>query len=232
MAVVTEKGTGGWIDAGFRVTDTGIGITDDQKERLFTAFEQAHSGIATKYGGTGLCLAISQNLVQMMGGEIAVDSSPGKGSTFRFAIQLTPAELTPCATDELIMPNLEGKRILLAEDVEINRTILKEFLSETKLSIEEAVDGLMAVDAFTASAPGHFDLIFMDIQMPNLDGYEATRQIRALDRPDARHIPIIALTANAYKEDMEHATEAGMNAHLSKPIDVVQVYKIMANFLK
>ena len=231
MAVVAEKGNDGRIDARFRVADTGIGITDDQKERLFSAFEQAHSGIATKYGGTGLGLTISQNLVQLMGGEIAVDSSPGKGSTFQFAIPLAPAELSRNDVDELIVPNLQGKRILLVEDVEINRTIFKELLSETQIDIEEADDGLAAIDAFAASTPGYFDLIFMDIQMPNLDGYGATQRIRALDRSDATSIPIIALTANAYKEDIEHAAEAGMNAHLSKPIDVVQLYKLATKFL-
>ena len=232
MAASTEKRTDGWIDAQFRVTDTGIGITAEQQEHLFAAFEQAHSGIATKYGGTGLGLTISQNLVQLMGGEITVDSSPGNGSTFRFAIPLIPAELEHHAAHEMVVPSLEGKRVLLVEDVEINRTILKEILSETMVDIEEADDGLTGVDAFIASAPEHFDLIFMDIQMPNLDGYGATKRIRALDRPDARHIPIIALTANAYKEDIEHATEAGMNAHLSKPIDVIQLYNIMIKFMK
>ena len=231
MGVVAEKAGDGQINARFRVADTGIGITDEQKERLFSAFEQAHSGIATKYGGTGLGLTISQYLVHLMGGEIAVESSPGQGSTFEFSIPLAPAEFSQCDADDLVVPNLQGKRILLVEDVEINRTIFKELLSETRLDIEEADDGLAAIDAFAASEPGRFDLIFMDIQMPNLDGYGATRRIRVLERPDATRIPIIALTANAYKEDIEHAAEAGMNAHLSKPIDVVQLYKLMTKFL-
>ena len=216
----------------FRVTDTGIGISEDQQQRLFTAFEQAHTGIAQKYGGTGLGLAISQHLVHLLGGEITVDSTLGKGSTFSFSVSLPQAEISASDARTPEIPRLEGRRILLAEDVEINRIIVSEILMDTKVEIEEAADGTEAVQRFTDSPPEYYDLIFMDIQMPNLNGYDATREIRALDRADAKEIPIIAMTANAYKEDVDLAIEAGMNAHLPKPIDIVQVIETLAKYIK
>ena len=129
------------------------------------------------------------------------------------------------------MPDLTGKRMLLVEDVDINRIILSELLLETNLEIIEAVDGEKAVAAFCQKPPFFYDLILMDIQMPELDGYQATRSIRALDRPDARTIPIIAMTANVYREDIEKALSAGMNGHLSKPIDINAIMKMLADKL-
>ena len=232
MAVAASTQEDGRFAVQFRVTDTGIGISDEQKERLFAAFEQANSGIAQKYGGTGLGLTISQNLVRLLGGEIMVDSTLGKGSTFQFSISLARAELPRHDTENAEMPSFEGRRILLVEDIDINRIILTEMLAETKVSIEEATDGQVAVDRFINSAPGYFNLIFMDIQMPNLNGYEAAAQIRALNRPDAKSIPIVAMTANAYKEDVDQAIGAGMNAHLAKPIDISKVIETMMIFLE
>jgi len=230
MGVTTEA-----IDDAFRITfrveDTGIGISEEQMDKLFAAFEQAHSGIAAKYGGTGLGLAISQSLVRLMGGEITVESTPGKGSTFLFAITLTEAALVQEDELEATSFDFTGQRILLAEDVEINRIILIEMLAETNLQIDESDDGLTAVARYAEEPPGTYDLIFMDIQMPNLNGYEATQRIRALDRPDAKSIPIIAMTANAYKEDVDRALAAGMNAHLSKPIDFMKVLETLSKYL-
>ena len=231
MGIACETAESG-LRITFRVQDTGIGITDEQMDKLFAAFEQAHSGIAVKYGGTGLGLAISQNLVRLMGGEITVDSAPGKGSTFLFTLTLSEALLNVKDAEEAVDTNFAGKRILLAEDVEINRTILAEMLSDTNLVIDEADDGRKAVDCFAASAPGTYDLIFMDIQMPVLNGYEATQCIRALKREDAKSIPIIAMTANAYKEDVDHAILSGMNAHLAKPIDLTKVLETLSQYLK
>ena len=209
------------ISLAFTCSDTGIGITKEQMGKLFAAFEQADNTIATRFGGTGLGLAISQNLVNLMGGEITVTSEPGKGSTFRFALAFPKAD----ALDELADAcrigsiNLVGKRILVADDVDINRIILGEFLADTQVEIVEATDGKKAVEAFAGGAPGYFDLIFMDVQMPNLDGYEATRAIRRMSHPDAKTIPIVAMTANAYQEDIRMALAAGMTGHVSKPID-------------
>ena len=214
---------GGKLKIFFSVKDTGIGISDSQKDRLFVAFEQAHEGISAQYGGTGLGLAISQNLVGSMGGKITVDSVLGEGSNFKFELELESAEVEEKQEAAAVNMDFSDKRILVVEDVDINRLILRELLSETKLEMEEAVDGLNAIDVFGASAVGYYDLIFMDIQMPNMNGYDATREIRALDREDAKTVPIIAMTANAYKEDILRAEEAGMNGHLSKPIDIDKV---------
>ena len=217
----------------FVVADTGIGISDDQMSRLFSAFEQADSTIAVTFGGTGLGLAISQNLVNMMGGVIAVDSELGKGSSFSFSLPmpLTDAVDETDASAPIAAPDLRGKRLLLAEDIEINRIILRELLTETHLAIDEAADGQEAVAMFETAAPGYYDMIFMDIQMPHLNGYEATQAIRALPHPDAQTIPIIAMTANAYQDDIQQALDAQMNAHLAKPVDIGKVMRLLSERL-
>jgi CheY-like chemotaxis protein len=217
----------------FSVADNGIGMTKEQLAKLFTAFEQADAKIATRFGGTGLGLAISQNLVGKMGGVIAVESEPGKGSAFSFVLCLKKTEDTGKTTLQLgALPDLTGKCLLLVEDVEINRIILLELLEETHAQMDTAEDGARAVERFSASPEGHYDLIFMDVQMPNVDGYEATRLIRALPRHDAATVPIIAMTANAYKEDIERALGAGMNGHLAKPIDIDAVMRTLAGQIK
>jgi signal transduction histidine kinase/CheY-like chemotaxis protein len=220
-----------WVH--FAISDTGIGIPAEKVDKLFEAFEQADAKTGTRFGGTGLGLAISQNLIQNMGSQITVESSPGQGSVFAFTLAL------PVAEQELPIekstgqkpPDLTGKKILLAEDIVINREIIKELLSDTKVEIEYAEDGEQAVTLFSAAQPGEFNLIFMDIQMPHMDGYQATRAIRAMSRQDAKTIPIIAMTANAYKEDIDMATEAGMNGHIAKPIDIHRVFDILKEWL-
>ena len=207
----------------FGVKDNGIGIADEQKPSLFDAFEQANSGIAAKYGGTGLGLTISQNLIQLMGGKIEVESNVGEGSYFHFEAEFDKINIADKEVSAIETTEFPGKRILLAEDVDINRVILIELLSETTIEIEEAKDGNEAVEMFNSSPDGYYDLIFMDIQMPNLNGYDATKKIRSLDRTDAKTIPIIAMTANAYKEDVDAALESGMDSHLSKPLDMTKV---------
>jgi signal transduction histidine kinase/CheY-like chemotaxis protein len=211
----------------FRVTDSGIGMTEEQMAKIFKPFEQADNSIAARFGGTGLGLSISQNLVGQMTGQILVKSTPGKGSSFSFVIPLEKTEYTQeeLKTEGDAMPDLTGKRILLVEDVEINRMILIELLEDTHVAIEEAEDGQKALDKFNASSLGYYDLIFMDIQMPNLDGYEATTRIRALDRADAKTVSIIAMTANAYREDIDKALSVGMNGHVAKPIDLNAVIR-------
>lgn len=218
----------------FSVVDSGIGMSSEQVSKLFTAFEQTDAGIANKFGGTGLGLAISQHLINQMGGNIAVNSVPGQGSTFSFAInfQKTDArpeepENAPVATDL----NLSDKRILLVEDMLINRQIIIELLADTGLNIEEAEDGLLAVEKFESSPANYYDLVFMDIQMPRMNGYEAASSIRNLDRPDAKTVPIIAMTANAYREDIEHALASGMNGHLAKPVNIAEVIALLAEKL-
>jgi CheY-like chemotaxis protein len=226
-----EEGNGK-LRVHFLVRDTGIGMKTEQMGNLFNAFEQTDNTIAVRYGGTGLGLAISQNLVKLMGGIISVKSEYGKGSVFDFTLDM---ERTAAETGGEIpkgkVPDLAGKRILLVEDIEINRIILKELLGKTHAIIEEAEDGKKALDKFAASKEGCYDLVFMDVQMPNMDGHEATRKIRALKRKDAKKVPIIAMTANAYKEDIDKALESGMNGHLAKPVDMDEVLKVLSRRL-
>jgi signal transduction histidine kinase/ActR/RegA family two-component response regulator len=211
----------------FKVSDNGIGMSEEQTARLFQSFSQADSSIFNRFGGTGLGLSISQNLAQMMGGEIAVSSKIDEGSSFELIIDFPKAEKEKDSASGDLMPDFSGKRLLLVEDVEINRYILMEILAETHIKIDEVVNGEEAVSAFDSKPVSYYDLIFMDIQMPVLDGYEATRRIRKLDRHDAKTVPIIAMTANAYKEDIEKALAAGMNGHLSKPININAILQVL-----
>ena len=218
------------ISVEFSVYDSGIGMTEEQQSHLFAAFEQGDSSIALSHGGTGLGLAISQSLVRAMDGEITVCSAPGEGSTFSFSIKLAKSNLLATMPNHDIQDkdlDLTGKRILLAEDIEINRFILKELLADTNVEIDEAVDGSQALQKFTASTPSYYDLIFMDIQMPNMDGYQTAKAIRQLNHPDAKSVAIIALTANAYREDIERALESGMNGHIAKPLEIEIVMRIL-----
>ena len=215
------------------IADSGIGISTEQKDRLFYAFEQAEADTARRYGGTGLGLPISKSIVEMMGGEIWVESEPERGSTFTFTVNLqrgadilnefigagTAAEHSEQRKE---CGDYTGSVILLAEDVEINREIVLTQLEPTGLAIECAENGLQAVNMFEA-APEKYGMIFMDVQMPEMDGYSATRAIRALGVPRSATIPIIAMTANVFREDIEKCLDAGMNGHVGKPINVDNV---------
>ncbi|MDR3224865.1 MAG: response regulator [Clostridiales Family XIII bacterium] len=222
------------------VSDTGIGITEEQKERLFRSFEQADNTTSRKYGGTGLGLAIAKQIVELMKGDIGVESVPGEGSTFTFTALLPRAEAVK-ENKEKTLGNLtfraiekgcfEGHRILLAEDVEINREIVLSILEDTELAIDCALDGKQAVDMF-AKNPTRYELIFMDIQMPEMDGYEATRTIRAIPIPEAATVPIIAMTANVFREDVQRSREAGMDGHIGKPLIHDEVITVLCKFLK
>ena len=220
---------------GFAVTDTGIGISEEQMDRLFTSFEQADAGIAGRFGGTGLGLAISQRIVMMMGGRIRVTSEPGKGSIFSFAVRLPHAEeleeRLAVATPEPGAATFAGCRILLAEDIEINREIVLSLMEDTGASIDCAENGEIAVRMFHEAAVP-YDFVFMDIQMPVMTGLEATRRIRALPRPEAKSVPIVAMTANAFDEDVRECLAAGMNGHLSKPINVGELYATLTKYLR
>ena len=222
------------------VTDTGIGIPDEQKARLFRPFEQADAGTSRKFGGTGLGLVISKRIVELMGGKLWVDSTVGQGSTFTFEVPLerdtdnNPDEnddANPKEHETVTQDNFSGHSILLAEDVDVNREIVMILLESTEINIECAENGLQAVEKFEA-APEKYDLIFMDIQMPEMDGCEATRRIRSLSAPEAKTIPIIAMTANAFKEDEEKCFEAGMNGHLGKPLDIEAVFNVLRKYIK
>ena len=217
----------------FIVSDTGIGMTEEQIGKLFTAFEQTDSNIAGRYGGTGLGLAISQTLVGYMGGVIEVESEPGKGSQFNFTLTMQKDSMTDSESGEedVSIPDMTGKRIMIVDDIEINRFILKEVLSDTYAEIEEADNGRKAVNLFLDSPENHFDIILMDIQMPEMNGYQATEALRAAGRPDAAAVPVIAMTANAYREDIERALESGMNGHLAKPVDFDMLMQLLRYYL-
>jgi len=204
------------------VTDTGIGISPEQQQNLFTAFEQADRSTSRKYGGTGLGLVISKNIVEQMGGTVNVTSELGNGSRFEFNAFLKKgseeelaAEMAP-AQQEVF--DFSGKCVLLVEDVAINREIIISLLEDTHIEIDCAENGEMGVEMFFAN-PDKYDMIFMDIQMPLMDGFDATRAIRATDVPEAKTVPIVAMTANAFKEDVEKCRECGMDDHIAKPID-------------
>jgi signal transduction histidine kinase/CheY-like chemotaxis protein len=217
----------------FEVTDYGIGISEQQAARLFRPFEQADVSVTRIYGGTGLGLVISKSLVEMMGGEIKLRSSEGQGSTFSFTIRCPAKPQISAVSGEAkdenpsTAYNFSGKRCLVVDDVDINREIILELLGDTGMALETAANGRDAVDLFQASPEGYFDVILMDMQMPVLDGCSATREIRGLDRKDAQRVSIIAMTANVLQEDIRQAAEAGMNAHLGKPIDLKNMYTVL-----
>jgi PAS domain S-box-containing protein len=224
------------------VSDTGIGIPAEQQAKLFHSFEQADTSISRKFGGTGLGLAISKKIVDLMDGHIRVESEAGKGSSFIFTIRagIAPEDSASgkkaygLEQDNGDDGNLDGRyaglRILLAEDVDINREIVITVLEPTGVVIEEAENGKCAFEKF-AAAPGNYDLILMDIQMPGMGGYESTRLIREMESEKAREVPIIAMTANAFREDVEAALAAGMNGHLAKPLDFDVLVKTLDQFL-
>jgi len=210
------------IELRFTVEDDGIGISPEQQKKLFQAFEQGDGSISRRYGGTGLGLVISKRIVELMGGRIWIESEEGQGTRFLFTIRSRIGS-TPEAAEETMVPrdaapvDYSGKRILLAEDAPLNREIVIELLRDTGLEIVVAENGRIACELF-AAAPETFNMIFMDIQMPEMDGYEAVRRIRAMDIPWAAAIPIVAMTANVFREDIENCHAAGMNDHLGKPL--------------
>jgi CheY-like chemotaxis protein len=224
----------GKIKFSFAVKDNGIGISDEAKETLFQPFEQGGAGVARRFGGTGLGLAISRSIVRLLGGDITVESEPNAGSTFSFSLWMREADSEVSEEDVQIEGKglFAGKRALLVDDVAINRIIAADLLEFTGLDIDEAEDGDEAVRMFEASEPGTYDIIYMDIQMPKMDGYKASLLIRAAAREDARSVPIVALTANAFKDDIDNALRNGMNAHLAKPLDVHKLIETTFRLIK
>jgi signal transduction histidine kinase len=231
------------------VRDSGIGISDEQQEKLFETFRQADAGMSRKYGGTGLGLALSKRIVEQMGGKVGLESTLGEGSVFWFEIPLEVAdataargdvadagsfgrgEPTAAASDGAAgVADFTGRRILLAEDVDLNREIVIALLEDTGIAVDEAVNGAEAVRMY-AEDPARYDLVLMDIQMPEMDGFEATRAIRRMAAPGAPGVPIVAMSANAFKEDVEMSIASGMNEHLSKPVDAGALTAMLRRYL-
>ena len=219
----------------YRVTDTGVGMTKEFLKHIFDEFSQEESSARTHYKGSGLGMAISKRYVDLMGGNISVESEKGKGSTFtvELPLELTEADKVQKQASPGDSTDLAGVKILMAEDNDLNAEIAMVQLDELGIHITRASDGKEALKIFASNQPGTFDIIFMDIMMPKMNGYEATKAIRALqNRPDARTIPIIAMTANAFAEDVQASLDAGMNDHLSKPIVMEEVIKTIARNIR
>lgn len=222
-----ESDTDGVVNVFFSVKDTGIGIEAENIGRIFNSFEQADEKVLRKYGGTGLGLAISSNLVRLLGGRLEVKSTHGAGSEFYFTLPMKITE--PAAEEEVTDTDIDmsSKTVLVAEDDDLNREIACTLLEKEGIKTEAAENGLMAAEMFEKSEAGHYDAILMDIRMPVMDGIEATKKIRALDKEDAYSVPIVAMTANAFEEDMKKSLESGMNCHLTKPIDIKKVMETL-----
>lgn len=220
---VRQLGGGDYANCQFTVSDTGIGMSPEFIEHVFEPYTRELRFSDRRAAGTGLGMSITKNLTVQMGGKIRVESEPGKGSTFTVVLPLEPAAepiRPPAETPAREALALEGLRLLLAEDNEINMEIAAELLGAHGVAVTRAWNGREAVERFRESAPFAFDGVLMDMQMPEMDGCEAARAIRALDRPDAGTVPIIAVTANAFAEDVAAAAAAGMDAHVSKPLDI------------
>ena len=207
----------------YRISDTGIGMSEEFQSRIFDEFTQENDGARTSYKGTGLGMAIAKKYVDLMGGKIEVSSRQGIGSTFTVEIPLRIAEQVLTEKEEKLRKDMDlhGLHVLLAEDNDLNAEIAVSLLEEQGMIVTRAADGKSALLQFCNTAPGTFDLILMDIMMPEMNGYETTKAIRNLpDRPDGKEIPIIAMTANAFAEDVQAALDAGMDDHVAKPMDM------------
>ena len=218
----------GFSNLYFQVRDDGIGIAPEKQQLIFRQFEQADNSENARKQGTGLGLAISRRIVRMMDSDIKLESEPGKGSSFSFSVKLQPVsgEKTTVTSqpEEISFP---GKRILVVEDNELNMEIICTILENYGIETEQAVNGKEAVRRMEESVPGYYDMIFMDIMMPEMDGLEATRTIRNLDREDCKKIPIYAMSANAFDEDVKRSLASGMNGHLSKPVNLQVLEKTL-----
>ena len=226
-------------DVIFEVRDTGIGMSEEFQKHVFEPFTQENRSDTSDHRGTGLGLAIVKKLVDLMNGDITIKSAPQKGSVFKVTLKtatlkannvISGSSISGVEIDKLSV--FEGKHILLVEDHPLNQEIAKTILEEKKMIVTLAIDGKQAVDAFRGAVKNYYDLILMDIRMPIMDGYEATRTIRSLNRIDAKSVPIIAMTADAFEDDIAKAKTAGMNDHLSKPINPDRFYEMIALYLK
>lgn len=236
---------GGWVRCSFRESrdadgvcrlkfvceDNGAGMSETFQRHMFEAFAQENSDRGSLSGGVGLGLAVVKKLVDERGGTIQVDSARGQGTRFRVVLPMMPSEAEPEAALPGAAASIAGRRLLVAEDNELNREIAVYLLQEAGAMVDQAADGKEAVEMFAASAPGTYDAVLMDVMMPELDGHAAARAIRGMDRPDAQ-LPIIAMTANLFDEDVEACLAAGMDAHIPKPLEAGRMIKTIAEWLE
>ena len=228
-----DKGNTAWFE--FTCADTGIGMSEAYQQHLFEPFTQEHSTARSTYGGTGLGMSIAKSLVDKMGGTITFTSKQGEGTTFRVILPFRicqPGELPPQAVKAPAPDALQGMRLLLVEDNTLNMEIAAFMLENAGAELTKAQNGQEALDIFRESPAGFFDAILMDVMMPVMDGYQATRAIRALERPDAAAVPIVAMTAHAFTDDRQRAYEAGMTAHLAKPLESAVLIRTLQRWKK
>ena len=232
---IVQKDTApaGYADFEFHIKDNGIGMSEEFQKHIFEQFARERTSTVSKIQGTGLGMAITKSLVDMMGGGITVKSEQGKGSEFtislRFPIGEAKTEQTPPAAKASAFT---GKKLLVVEDNELNLEIASTLLKEAGFEVDTAENGKVAVEKVEAASADRYDLILMDIQMPEMDGYEATRRIRALPDAEKAALPIVAMTANAFEDDRKNALRAGMNGHIAKPLDIQKLFQILSELLK
>lgn len=222
---------GGAREYVFTIKDTGIGMSEEFLQHIFEPFSRENEGLKAKADGTGLGMTIVKNLTELMGGAVWVESTLGEGSCFEVTFPLE-VDTQPITKDEAVaqVTNLGGMKILLVEDNELNLEIATYMLEDAGAVVTPASNGQVALDLFKENPPESFDIILMDIMMPIMDGYTATLEIRKLDRADAKEVPIIAMTANAFSDDVQKAKAAGMNAHIAKPLDVDKMFAVIENY--
>ena len=231
--VQKDMAPAGYADFEFHIKDNGIGMSEEFQKHIFEQFARERTSTVSKIQGTGLGMAITKSLVDMMGGRITVKSEQGKGSEFtislRFPIGEAKTEQTPPAAKASAFT---GKKLLVVEDNELNLEIASTLLKEAGFEVDTAENGKIAVEKVEAASADRYDLILMDIQMPEMDGYEATRRIRALPDTKKAALPIVAMTANAFEDDRKNALRAGMNGHIAKPLDIQKLFQVLSELLK
>lgn len=242
FAVSADGETADGVGLRFVIADTGIGIDSEFLPKVFQPLTQEDQSFTNRFGGIGMGLTVADSLVRRMGGTIAVESRKGEGSTFTVSLPLRPAadaqreggqptQGEPGSGDEDASVSLAGRRVLIVEDVDVNAEIVADLLELEDVESERAENGRIAVEMVENSPPDYYDAILMDLRMPVMDGLEAARRIRRLDRPDAQRVPILALTANAFENDVEASIAAGMNEHLAKPADSEMLYSALRRWI-
>ena len=227
----TARDAGGACRLTFICEDDGVGMSEEFQEHMFDAFAQEAAGRANTNEGVGLGLTVVKRIVDELGGTIRVDSAPGEGTRFEISVPVTPCAIPEPAAPSAQPPSLRGCRVLVAEDNDLNRQIAVYLLEEAGVQVVQARDGREAVEKFVAARPGELDAVLMDVMMPRMDGLEATRAIRSMERPDA-DIPIIAMTANLFDEDVAACLRAGMDGHIPKPLDAAQMLRTVAGCIR